>query len=139
MSTFNSSEYSWSDIKVTMLGRTVGGLRGVKYKKTQEKEVIYGAGSEPRAIQRGNRTYEGEITLLQSELEALNGAAGKGKDVTDLRNLNIVIVYSPEQGAPLVTDIIKNVEFTEFEKGMAQNDKFAEIALPFIALGIDFG
>ncbi len=136
---FNSSEYSWADIKVVMLGRPIGGLRGVKYKKTQEKETVYGAGNEPRAIQRGNRSYEGEITLLQSELEALNRSAGKGKDVTDLRNVNIVVAYAPEQGAPLVTDTIKNVEFTEFEKGMQQNDKFAEISLPFIALGIETG
>lgn len=134
---FNSAEYSWADIKVVLLGKPIGGLRGVKYKKTQEKEVIYGAGDVPRAIQRGNKAYEGEITILQSELEALNRAAGKGKDLTDLRGVNIIVAYAPEQGLPLVTDVIQNVEFTEFEKGMAQGDKFSEHALPFIALGLE--
>lgn len=136
---FNSAEYSWSDVKVVMLGKPIGGLRGVKYKKTQEKEVIYGAGNQPRAIQRGNKSYEGEIVLLQSELEALNRAAGEGKDLTDLRDVNIVVAYAPEQGLPLVTDVILNVEFSEFEKGMSQGDKFSEHTLPFIALGLEVG
>lgn len=136
---FNSSEYSYADVSVVMLGRPLGGLRGIKYKKSQEKEVLYAAGTEPRAILRGNKAYEGEVTVLQSELEAMLRAAGKGRDITDLRGLDIVVVYAPENGLPLVTDIIKNAEFKDFEKGMKQGDKFAEVALPFVALGIQYG
>lgn len=136
---FNSAEYSWSDIKVVMFGRVVGAIRGITYTSSQEKEPVHGAGNEPRAIQRGNKTYEGELTLMQSELEAMLQAAGKNKDVTDLRNVNIIVTYAPETGAPLVTDIIKGVEFSEMEKGMSQNDKYAEHTLPFLALAIQNG
>ena len=137
MPIFNSAEYAFCDISVIVLGKKIGGLRGIKYKEAMEKEAVYGAGNEPRGIQRGNKTYEGELTLLQSEVEAMTQAAGAGKSIVDMSGVDIVIVYQPKGGGVLVTDIVKYAEFTEVEKGMNQNDKFAEISLPFIALGIE--
>lgn len=135
---FNSKEYDWSNVEVVMLGRPVTGIRGVSYKTSQEKEVVYARGNEPRAIQKGNKSYEGNITLLQSELEALLLTVTKGKSVVDIPAFDIAIAYVPENGTEIVTDIIKNCEFTEVEKSMSQNDKFMEIELPFIALGIEY-
>jgi hypothetical protein len=137
MPTFNSAEYSWADVKVVVLGKEIKGIAGVTYKVSQEKEVIYGAGNEPRGMARGNKSYEGELVLRQSELESLKNAAGKGKDITDLAGFDIVIAYIPERGGQIVTDVVKYAEFTEVEKKMAQNDKKMEITLPFIALGIE--
>ncbi len=136
---FNSGEYSYCDITVFMLGRPVIGLRGIKYKTAQEKEVIHASGNEPRGFGYGNKTYEGEITLLQSELQALERAAGAGNDIVDIHNANITVAYVPKQGGAITTDIIEFIEFTESEKGMQQNDKFGEISLPFIALNIKKG
>jgi hypothetical protein len=137
MATYNSAEYSWCDIELVLQGRKITGLRGISYKTSQEKEHIFGAGSEPVAIGRGNKKYEGEITLLQSEYEALVRAAGRGKDVTDLRGMDIVIAYVPQDGGQIVTDIVKYAEFTESEKGWKQGDKYIEVKLPFLALGIE--
>ena len=72
----NTREYEWSDVTVVMAGRPVTGLRGVKYTAKQEKEALHAAGNKPVSIQRGNKTYEGEVTLLQSEYEALKIASG---------------------------------------------------------------
>ncbi len=135
---FNSYEYSYSNLDVFLRGRSVAGLRGIKYKASQDKEVIHARGNEPHSIQRGNKSYEGEITIVQSELEALIREAGKGKDVTDLRALSFIVTYRPEEGLQLVTDEIQFAEIKEFEKGMKQGDKFMEITLPFIALKINF-
>ena len=139
MSTFNSAEYAFCNISVIVLGKKIGGLRGIKYKTAMEKEVVYGAGNEPRGMQHGNKSYDGELALLQSEIEAMTLAAGAGKSIVDMTGVDIVVVYMPKGGGVLVTDIIKHAEFTEVEKGMNQNDKFAEISLPFIALGIEKG
>ena len=137
MATFNSKEYAWVDVQVQMNGRKVIGLRGVKYKISQEKEVIYGAGSEPLTIGRGNKSYEGEFTVLQSELEALTRSAGTGADIVDIPPFDIVVSYAPNDGGAIVTDVIRYAEFTENEKSMSQGDKNMEITLPFIALKID--
>lgn len=136
---FNSREYEWANVEIVMLGRPVTGIRGVSYKTSQEKEVVYARGNEPRAIQKGNKSYEGTITLLQSELEALLQTVSKGKSVVDIPAFDIAVAYVSVSGAEIVTDVIKNCEFTEVEKALNQNDKFMEIELPFIALGIEYG
>jgi hypothetical protein len=134
---FNSKEYEWSNVEVVMLGRPVTGIRGVSYKASQEKEVVYARGNKPRAIQGGNKSYECKLSLLQSEIEALLQAAGNGYDVTDIPAFDIVVAYAPASGT-IVTDIIKNVEFTEVEKSFKQGDKFMEVELPAIGLDIEF-
>lgn len=136
---FNSKEYSWANVEIVMLGRPVIGIRGVTYKETQEKEYVYARGNKPRSIQKGNKAYEGSISLLQSELEALIQSAGKNRSLTDLPPFNIVVAYIPDEGVgTIVTDVIKNCEFKENSKAIKQGDKFMEIELPLIALDIDF-
>ena len=71
---FNSKEYEWADINVVMAGRPVTGFRSVKYSSKQEKEALYAKGNKPQGVQRGNKSYEGSIGLLQSEYEALSQA-----------------------------------------------------------------
>lgn len=134
---FNSREYEWADISVVMAGRTVTGIRAIKYTKSQEKEALYAKGNLPHSIQHGNKSYAGSITLLQSELEAIEQASDG--DALDA-NFDIMIAYgNPLKGDVIQTDYIKGAELTEIPKGMSQGDKFAEIELPFIALDIKNG
>ena len=131
---FSTREYEWSDVTVIMAGRNVAGLRGVEYKMSQEKEVLYGKGNKPHTIQRGNKSYDGTITITQSEYEAIRAAAGG--DVLDI-SFNIIVSYgNPSKGDVMTTDLLKGVEITEVPKGMKQGDKFAEIALPIIMLEV---
>lgn len=136
---FNSREFEFADIKVNMLGVELEGLRGLTYKKSWEKEPVYGAGNEPKAIQRGNKKYEGSLSLLKSDVDALSKAARTaGYDsILDVpgKDINITCVYQKEEdAASLATDTLVNVEFTEFEDGMKQGDKFKEVSLPIIFL-----
>ena len=73
---FNSREYQWSDVNALMGGRLLTRLRAVRYKRSKEKELLYGAGSEPVSIQSGNVAYDGEVTMLQSEYQALSLSGG---------------------------------------------------------------
>lgn len=129
---FNSREYAWSDVTVMIGTRILTGIRSVSYKRKQEKEAIYGKGDQPVSIQRGNVSYEGSISLLQSEYEALK-QAGNGS-VLDL-NVNIVVSYGhPELGDLMKTDRLMGCEFTEEGSDIKQGDKNQEIELPFIFL-----
>lgn len=134
---FNSREYEWADISLIVAGRPVTGIRAVRYTKSQEKEALYAKGNRPHSIQHGNKSYAGSLTFLQSELEALELSAGG--DALDA-SFDIMVAYgNPLKGDVIQTDLIKGAELTEIPKGMAQNDKFAEIELPFIALDIKNG
>jgi hypothetical protein len=131
----NTREYQWSEIQVRIGGRDIVGLRSVKYTETQEKEVLYAKGSKPRSIQRGNISIEGEISLTQSEYEALRAASPTGT-ILDL-NVNVLVSYgNPATGTAMINDELIGVEFTEAPMEMTQGDKFMEITLPFIALQV---
>jgi len=133
---FNSKEFTYADINVTILGRNVTGLRGIKYSVKTDKERVYGRGNKALAIQSGNEEIEGEIMLLQSELEALSVAAKAANPLNKVTDISFDIVVSYGQGTTAKTDILIGVELTEYEKGMAQEDKFMEISIPFIALDL---
>ncbi len=131
---FNTREYEWADVTVVLAGRTVTGIRGVSYTSSQEKEALYAKGNKPHAIQRGNKSYSGNIRLLQSELEALEAAAGG--DVLNA-SFNVIVSYgNPLKGDVITTDLLKGCEITEVPKGLNQNDKFMEIELPIVMLDV---
>jgi len=137
----NGRQYEWADITILLAGRIVTGARGISYKESQEKELIYGKGNRPLSIQKGNISYEGEIVLLQSEVETLKelarGVRGRAS-IMDL-NLNAVVCYgNPSQGEIMITDSLYNIQFTEMEKSMSQGDKNMEISLPFICTDIQY-
>lgn len=126
----NTREYEWSDVTVVMAGRLITGLRGVKYSAKQEKELLHAKGNKPHSIQRGNKTYDGEITLLQSEYEALKQACGG--DILDAI-VDVVAAYgNPSAGDVVTTDVLVGVEFTEDNTEWKQGDKFQEKTLPFL-------
>lgn len=130
----NTREYEWSDVTVVLAGRLVTGLRGVKYSAKQEKELLHAKGNKPHSIQRGNKTYDGEITLLQSEYEALKKASGG--DILDA-SIDIVAAYgNPTAGDVVTTDMLVGVEFTEDNTEWKQGDKFQEKTLPFIFIDL---
>lgn len=132
---FDSRQYEFADLTLALGGRVITGFRGIKYSSKQEKELVYGKGNQPQSIQKGNISHEGEITLLQSELETLR-LAGKGS-VLGLRLDAVVIYGDPANGDVLVTDKIRGIEFTEDAKELKQGDKFMEVTLPFICLRIE--
>lgn len=137
MPKFNSREYEWADVSVVAAGRMITGIRGVSYTSSQEKEALYGKGNKPHSIQRGNKTFSGAIRLLQSELEALELAAGG--DALNI-SFNIVVAYgNPLKGDVITTDLLVSCEITEIPKGLNQNDKFMEIELPLVMLDVKRG
>lgn len=132
---FDSREYEWSDITLVLGGRDITGIRGIKYSEKMEAESLYAKGRRPHSVQSGNISYEGEITLLQSEYEALV-KAGNGS-VLNLRGLIATVGYgNPLNGDALMSDAITGIQITEASKEWKQGDKFIEITLPFIATGL---
>ena len=133
---FNTKDYRFADISVSLFSQTLTGFRGVSYKKKQEKELLHAAGDKPVGVQRGNITYEGELTLLKSDYDALNVAARAAgyDDILGLPGFPIVLAYTND--TQITTDTLLNVEFMEFDEGMKQGDKFKEMSLPIIFTGI---
>jgi hypothetical protein len=131
---FNSRQYQWSDVTLVLGGRDVTGIRGIKYAEKAEKEPLFAKGRYPHSIQTGNVTVEGEITILQSELIALQNA-GNGSIIG--LNVDGVVAYGdPALGDAMTVDRIVGISFTEAPKEIKQGDKNMEITLPFMALRV---
>ena len=104
----------------------------MEYKTSQEKEAVYGKGNQPVSIQRGNVSYDGKVSMLQSDYEALRAAGGGS--VLELQ-MDITVSYGdPAKGVAMKTDTLFGCEFTEEQSSMSQGDKNQEIELPFIFL-----
>jgi len=129
---FDTRQYEWADLTLILGGNDITGFRGVKYSEKIEREPIYAKGRNPHSIQSGNVAIEGEVTLLQSELLALENA-GNGS-IMGL-SLDAEINYGNPPDASR-TDRIVGLRFTEAAKELKQGDKFMEITLPFIALRV---
>lgn len=136
---FSTAQYAFKDINVVILGRTLIGFQGVKYKVISEKEPVFGRGKKALAIQDGNERIEGELMLLQSELELLRSTIRTANPAAKITDVSFDIVVSYGDGNSAVTDVIRSAKITEYEKGMEQNDKFMQISLPFLALDLNEG
>jgi len=131
---FNTKEFSWADVQVVMFGRIVTRLRGVKYTVKKDKEYLHATGDTPFAIQAGNKEYEGEIMVLQSEIEAMQSTLASTEDITDIPPFNIVISYVPKSGGTIITHSLNGCEFTEDMREMDQGKKYQELTLPIMFL-----
>lgn len=129
---FNSRQYEWADLTVILGGKDLTGIRGVKYSEKAEKEAVFAKGRHAHSIQTGNVTVEGEITVLQSELEALEIAGGGS--ILGL-SVDLIVAYgNPANGDYMAVDRLVSISFTESPKEFKQGDKFMECSLPFIAI-----
>lgn len=130
---FDSKDCEWADMTVMIAGATLTKIRGIKYKASQEKKLLYAAGSEPVSIQSGNRSYEGEIKVLKGALDDMNRAAlaAGGDDILDLQ-FDIVVTYKAKGTRGLQTDTLVNVEVSNFEKGWDQGAQSMEVSLPIV-------
>lgn len=126
-------ESEWSDLKVSIDGKTITGITNISYKKTSSDELMYGAGKEPLGIQSGNNGYEGSIKLLKNEFDALNLAARLlgYDDIVDVPGLVITAAYMPKGGRLLKTDTLTGVKINEAGQSFEQGAQFMEIDLPF--------
>ncbi|MCX6210109.1 MAG: hypothetical protein NTZ59_11610 [Bacteroidetes bacterium] len=134
-------EFSWRDLKVAFLGRVFEGITDCQYKKEEDKKPVYGRGSKTKSIQRGNQKCSGDLTLKQSEVEAMLLAAKATNPLADLLDLvfDIQVQYVAEGTTDIVKDKILEAQFTSIPKGMKQGDASMEIKLSFVAVDILYG
>ena len=96
MATFNSKQYAWCELSIAFAGRIIIGVTEVEYTEKREKGLLYGRGCKPHGIMAGNSSFEGKISLWQSELEAMTRDA-PNNDILSL-SFDLVVSYVPLNG-----------------------------------------
>ena len=133
----NNKEHAWGDITVVVFGRPLIGITGIEYKAKKAKEVKHGRGRNPKSIQHGKREYEGTLTIMQSELTALNQAA-RAKGYKDILDVDFDIIVTYEAGLVVTVDKVCCASISDLPSGMKEGDAQAEISLPFVALDVEY-
>lgn len=125
-------EHSASSVQISLAGKVLATARKVKYdlKRDQEKVSVLGQ-STPYAILKKMKEYTGEVTLLQSEVQALIASLPSGSDITDLVDVDIVVMYITPN-LQTVTRVLKGCNFSEHSEEMKEGDAFMEVNLPFM-------
>ncbi len=133
MNTINGSEYGWADVNVILPGSTrpVENITGIEYDTAREKKNIRGRGSRPVSRARGSKEYTGSVTLLLSEVIAMQAGLPAGKDLTDLAPFPITVSYAQE-GGPITTDRLVYCEFTKIPKALKEGDLSSEVKLELV-------
>ena len=134
-------EYSWREVKVSILGRLIEGILDVGYEKEVEKKPIYGRGGKTKGIQSGNEKCTGDITLRQSEVEAMILATKATNPLATPLDIifDIQVQYVAVGNTAIVKDRILAAQFTKLPKGMKQGDMDMQVKMPFIAEDILYG
>lgn len=135
---FDTKQFRWADISLSIFGATLKGIRRVTYEVEQDDEFIYAAGDEPVEIGSGNRKYGGEITMLKSDFDSLVKAA-QAAGYTDVLGLRFPVTVSYSNDTKKTTDVLISAKFNKYNDGMNQGDKFSEISLPFMFTSIKKG
>lgn len=131
MAFYNTRNFSWSETEIMAAGQLLTSVVGVGWEPSQEKEYIYGAGSNPHDIKSGNKAYSGTLNLQQDALERLLDAA-PGGDLLRLR-FDVQVSFMNEYGT-VVNYSLLAAEFTSVPRNIAQNDKVMQVELPFLFL-----
>ena len=135
---FNTRECAWHQTSVTILGRTLVGIRGFDFEKDVEKEYLYGAGSDPIDIQSGNKSYPCSLRLLKYEVDLLNDAALAAgfEDIVEVPHEAIVItcVFKKTLTSPIRTITAAAVAFKNIKASLEQNGKMTEVTLPGLSM-----
>ena len=62
----NGREYEWADLTVIAGGSDMIEMRGISWTRKIEREGVFAKGRKANAIQSGNISVDGELTLLKS-------------------------------------------------------------------------
>lgn len=126
----NGESYSWSQIVLSVGGVPIVGCTEIAYKEATEKENIYGQGSLPVSRGYGNTTFEGSITLLFEEVQALIRRSPTGR-LTDYAPFDVTVSYLPKNGLS-VRHVIQKCEFLESNIETSQGDTSIPVQIPLV-------
>lgn len=102
----NGTSYSWSQIKINILGSAPVGVTKISYKTDQEVSYQYGLGNKPISRGLGKEKSEASITLSMKEVQNLREKSPTGQ-VPGMDLGDVVVSFLPK-GGKIVTQTLHN-------------------------------
>jgi hypothetical protein len=128
-----NDEFGWKDMEIAVDGKVLVAVTEFGFSEEIESELVYGKGNLPISIQDGNVKYEGNLTVMKSDLDRLVAATGN-VGVVGLKNLTFTVALVKD--GKISTRTLVKARITKLPEDWKQNDKFATMQLPFIFLRV---
>ena len=133
----NGVEYGWADVVLAINGVPVSGITAISYGEKQDVANIYGAGRYPVARGKGRITPSAKMTLLVSEVLAIQ-IQSINRRLQDIAPFDITVTYLPDSGI-VHTDKIRNCQFTENKRDIKEGDMSIGVELELVPSHIEWG
>ena len=132
----NGKAYEWADIVVNVLGVPLTGITAIEYAEKQTMENVYAAGRNVNARTYGKVEPTAKISLLMSDVEAIQAVAPLGR-MQDIPEFNITVIYLDTNN---LTDKhkIKNARFTENKRTSSAGDGAVIVEIELIISNVDW-
>lgn len=127
----NGTAYSFADIDINILGAIVEGFTAISYGVRRTKTNNYGRRELPTSRSRGNKEFEGSITLEMKEVQRIMALLPAGKDLTDIAPFPIIVSFVNDDNIQ-VNHKLLYCEFTEQMIDSSQNDPAVYCTCPLI-------
>lgn len=126
----NGVAYSWSQIKINILGRQVIGVSKISYSDKEEMQDNYGAGNRPVSRSYGKISCEASMELYMEEIEALQKASPSGR-LQDIPEFDVVVSYQPPAGK-IVNHTLHNARFKENAREVGNEELNIKAEIPLL-------
>lgn len=126
----NGKAYEWADIQLIILGVPFTGVTSIEYSEPQEMKNVMAAGRFPNARIYGQVTPEAKITLLMSEVEAIQKVAPNGR-IQDIPEFDIPVIYLDPNNVT-VSHVIKNCRFTSNSRTSETGSDAITVEIPLV-------
>jgi hypothetical protein len=132
----NGKAYEWADIQINILGSVFTGVTAIKYSEPQEMKNVMAAGRFPNARIYGQTSPEASITLLMSEVEAIQRVAPLGR-IQDIPEFDIVVMYLDSANVT-VKHAVRKCRFTSNSRESETGSDAISVEIPLVIAGVDF-
>lgn len=134
----------WINAKIFLASSTtpITGVMGLKYTETNNKEAVYGIGNQPIGFSISNYEYDGEITLLLSEVQALQLVAVAQGDsagsITSILPFEIFIIIDKIGSTSIQKNILNNCVFQSNGIELSQGEGVITVTIPIMFSSIQW-
>lgn len=139
--TVNGYSFSHASAQVIVAGKALVSIQTLNYSRKRNRSTVYGTGSEPVGMTRGQSEYSCTLELTADERKLLLDrlAARTDPNSGDYMDAPFQVVATFEEpGLPRITDTIYAVGLQEFGIESAVGTDPTKVSVPLDVIRIDF-
>lgn len=132
----NGQQYDWSSIEVCVLDQIITGITSVSYDDSIGEESHYEIDGFPVFSKSNAYEAKASMTLNRDSINVILQVLSEDEELQNIPAFDIVVSYL--NGDDIVTQVVRNCEFTTNSLLVNQENKKNEVAIDLICSHIEW-